>query len=209
MSFSLGYFPFPEKPLFCRACVPSPTKGGGDGRSLAAMGRGGRTRGEREKEPKTAATTTEEPKKSRFFAFFFPAPEWRRASFFFFPFSLFLFVRGLRFRVEVQPPRVKVKGGGKGKSAYLLGLAPKAMSESCGIFFFRRRHFSFAAKEEERKIPSPPSFHLPPSLPQLLIRVPRWFVALEAATDTRGQWSIPIPLYTAYGPSLVHYFPTK
>ncbi len=211
MSFSLGYYPFPKKPLFCRACVPSPTKGGGDGRrSLAAMGRGGRRR-EREKTQNHHHHGG--PKKNPASSPFSSHPEWRRASFFCFPFSLFLFVRrggGFVFVSRSNPRESRSREGGKGKSAYLLGLAPKAMSESCGIFFFRRRHFSFAVKEEERKIPSPPSFHLPPPPPQLLIRVPRWFAALEeAAADTRGQWSIPIPLYTAYGPSLVHYFPTK
>ena len=148
MSFSLGYYPFPKKPLFCRACVPWPTKGGG---SLAAMGRGGRTHVEREKEPKTAAATTEDPKKSRFFAFFFPllngAAHPSSASHFPSSFSLGGFV----FVSRSNPRESRSREGGKGKSAYLLGLAPKAMSESCGIFFFRRRHFSFAVKEEGKK----------------------------------------------------------
>ncbi len=75
---------------------------------------------EREREnPKPPPPPRRTPKKIPLLRLFLPPPEWRRASFFFFPFSLFLFVRGLRFRVEVQPPRVKVKR--KGKSAYLLG----------------------------------------------------------------------------------------
>ncbi len=155
-------------------------------------------RAEREKEPKTAATT-EDPKNPASSPFSFRplngAAHPSSSSHFPSSFSLGGFVFVSRSNPTSQGQERKKKK--IRLLARLLGLAPKAMSESCGIFFFRRRHFSFAVEEEERKIPSPPSFHLPPPPPQLLIRVPRWFVAVEAAAaGTRGQWSIPIPLYT-------------
>ncbi len=61
--------------------------------------------------------------------------------------------RGASFSCRGPTPASQGQERGEKENplARLLGLAPKAMSESCGIFFFRRRHFSFAVKEEGKK----------------------------------------------------------